>query len=121
MPTTSTSTSTTSARPIVNQASRSERRPVLTTSTGSLGRFRVTCYGPPQFTAGKHTATGAPVGPGSLAVDPGVIRLGTALTLVGIGDVVADDTGGMVGGHHVDLWRPSCAGWANPTVEIIRR
>jgi 3D (Asp-Asp-Asp) domain-containing protein len=89
-----------------------------------LGRFRVTCYGPPQFPAGQRTATGRPVGPGSLAVDPRVIPLGTRVELelpAGPVDAVADDTGGAVRGHHVDLWRASCSGWANPTVEIQKK
>jgi 3D (Asp-Asp-Asp) domain-containing protein len=93
-------------------------------SSSSLGRFRVTCYGPPQFPAGQHTATGRPVGPGSLAVDPRVIPLGTRVELelpAGPVDAVADDTGGAVRGHHVDLWRASCSGWANPTVEIQKK
>lgn len=83
-----------------------------------LGRFTVTCYGPPQFPAGKHTATGAPVGPGSVAVDRRVIALGTRLRLEGIGDAVANDTGSAVKGRHLDLWRPDCRGWTNPTVKV---
>jgi 3D (Asp-Asp-Asp) domain-containing protein len=93
-------------------------------SSSSLGRFRVTCYGPPQFPAGQRTATGRPVGPGSLAVDPRVIPLGTRVELelpAGPVDAVADDTGGAVHGRHVDLWRASCSGWANPTVEIQKK
>lgn len=77
---------------------------------------RVTCYGPPQFPAGQHTATRRPVGDGSLAVDPRLIPLGSTVTLAGLGTFTADDTGGAIRGPHVDVWRPSCAGWPNPTV-----
>lgn len=86
-----------------------------------IGRFVVTCYGPPDFPAGQHTATGDPVGPGSIAVDPRIIPLGTELTLDGLGDGRANDTGGAIRGYHVDEWRDSCAGWPNPTVNVYRR
>lgn len=81
-----------------------------TTSTtagdvAELGTFRVTCYGPPLFPAGQTTASGAPVGPGSIAVDPAVIRLGTGLEVEGYGRGVANDRGSKVRGRHVDVWR----------------
>jgi hypothetical protein len=66
--------------------------------------------------AGQHTATGKPVGPGSLAVDRRLIPLGSTVELAGLGTFTANDTGGAIRGPHVDLWRSSCAGWANPTV-----
>lgn len=87
-----------------------ERRP--------LGTFRVTCYGPPHFPQGQRTASGRPVGPSSVSVDPRVIPLGTWLELEGLGRRRADDTGRLVKGHHLDLWRSSCAGWANPSVAV---
>lgn len=120
--TTTSSTSTTSPpRPPVTAASRGARRstpPAPRSSSGArtVGLVRVTCYGPPQFPAGQHTATGRPVGPGSLAVDPRLIPLGSTVTLAGLGTFTADDTGGAIRGPHVDVWRPSCAGWPNPTV-----
>ena len=40
------------------------------------------------------TATGLPVGPGIVAVDPTVIPLGTRMTIPGYGEGVAADTGG---------------------------
>jgi 3D (Asp-Asp-Asp) domain-containing protein len=67
------------------------------------------------------TATGVPVGWGVAAVDPGVIPLGTHLTIPGYGAAVAADTGGAVTGARIDLWFPTCAqagGWGTRSVTI---
>lgn len=55
------------------------------------------------------TATGLPVGPGIVAVDPTVIPLGTRMTIPGYGEGVAADTGSAVTGRHIDVWIASCA------------
>jgi 3D (Asp-Asp-Asp) domain-containing protein len=55
------------------------------------------------------TATGLPVGPGIVAVDPTVIPLGTRMTIPGYGEGVAADTGGGVTGARIDVWIASCA------------
>jgi 3D (Asp-Asp-Asp) domain-containing protein len=55
------------------------------------------------------TATGLPVGPGIVAVDPTVIPLGTRMTIPGYGEGVAADTGGGVAGARIDVWIASCA------------
>jgi 3D (Asp-Asp-Asp) domain-containing protein/peptidoglycan hydrolase CwlO-like protein len=54
------------------------------------------------------TATGLPVGPGTVAVDPSVIPLGTRMTIPGYGEGVAADTGGGVSGSRIDVWMASC-------------
>jgi len=67
------------------------------------------------------TATGLPVGWGVAAVDPGVIPLGTHLTIPGYGTAVAADTGGAIVGSRIDLWFPTCAqagGWGTRSVTI---
>jgi 3D (Asp-Asp-Asp) domain-containing protein len=67
------------------------------------------------------TATGAPTGPGVVAVDPGVIPLGTRMTIPGYGEGVAADTGGAVRGASIDLWFPTLAqarAWGRRTVTI---
>lgn len=76
-----------------------------TAVTGDLGVFKVTCYGPPHFPAGQTTASGDPVGPGSVGVDPAVIPLGTRLEIEGYGAGVANDRGSAVHGRHIDVWR----------------
>jgi 3D (Asp-Asp-Asp) domain-containing protein/septal ring factor EnvC (AmiA/AmiB activator) len=54
------------------------------------------------------TATGLPVGPGIVAVDPSVIPLGTRMTIPGYGEGVAADTGGAIQGARIDVWIKSC-------------
>lgn len=55
------------------------------------------------------TATGLPVGPGVVAVDPTVIPLGTRMSIPGYGEGVAADIGGAVKGTHIDVWIASCS------------
>ena len=68
-----------------------------------------------------HTSSGVPVGYGVVAVDPGVIPLGTHLTIPGYGDGVAADTGGAIAGARIDLWFPTQAealAWGSRTVTV---
>jgi 3D (Asp-Asp-Asp) domain-containing protein len=53
------------------------------------------------------TATGLPVGWGTIAVDPSVIPLGTSMTIPGYGEGVAADRGSAVQGATIDLWFPT--------------
>jgi cystine transport system substrate-binding protein len=68
-----------------------------------------------------HTATGLPVGWGVVSVDPGIIPLGTKLTIPGYGEGVAADVGSGVRGNAIDLWFPTVAqarAWGRRTVTI---
>lgn len=68
-----------------------------------------------------RTASGIPVGPGVVAVDPSVIPLGTRLSIPGYGQGVAADTGGAIVGARIDLWFSSHAeamAWGRRTVTI---
>lgn len=71
-----------------------------------------------------HTATGAPVGVGTVAVDPSVIPLGSTVYIPGYGMAVADDTGGGIQGNRIDVWLPpthGCAAswaWGVRTVQV---
>lgn len=70
------------------------------------------------------TATGLPVGPGVVAVDPSVIPLGTRLHVPGYGDAVAADTGGAVRGAMIDVWLPTLAqarAWGRRSVVVTFR
>jgi uncharacterized protein YabE (DUF348 family) len=49
------------------------------------------------------TAIGRPAGHGIVAVDPGVIPLGTRLFIPGYGFAIAGDTGGAIHGRRIDL------------------
>ena len=64
------------------------------------------------------TATGLPVGPGIVAVDPSVIPLGTRMTIPGYGEGVAADVGGGVNGAHIDVWVASCSDAASFTQTV---
>ena len=67
------------------------------------------------------TATGLPVGPGIVAVDPTVIPLGTRMTIPGYGEGVAADTGSAIVGARIDVWVPSEAEanvWGVKTITI---
>jgi peptidoglycan DL-endopeptidase CwlO len=68
-----------------------------------------------------HTASGIPVGPGVVAVDPAVIPLGTPLAIPGYGQGIAADTGGAIRGARIDLWFSSQAealAWGRRSVTI---
>lgn len=68
-----------------------------------------------------RTASGLPVGPGIMAVDPRVLPLGTRAFVPGYGEAVAADTGSAVKGNMIDLWMPSLAearAWGSRTVTI---
>jgi len=67
------------------------------------------------------TASGLPVGPGIVAVDPTVIPLGTKLYIPGYGKGIAADVGGGIKGRVIDLWYSTyaqCAKWGRRTVTI---
>jgi len=67
------------------------------------------------------TASGLPVGPGIVAVDPTVIPLGTRLYIPGYGKGIAADIGGGIKGKIIDLWYSTyaeCATWGRRTVTI---
>jgi len=75
-----------------------------------------TCYDLP----GK-TATGMPVGPGVVAVDPSVIPLGGRMYIPGYGNGIAADVGSGIRGASIDLWYATfaqCAAWGRRTVTI---
>jgi 3D (Asp-Asp-Asp) domain-containing protein len=71
-----------------------------------------------------HTASGLPVGPGVVAVDPAVIPLGTRMYVPGYGAAIAADVGTAVTGPVIDLWFPTLAeaqAWGRRTVTLTLR
>lgn len=71
-----------------------------------------------------YTASGMPVGPGVVAVDPSVIPLGTRMFIPGYGEGIAADTGSAIIGNIIDLWFPTyvqAASWGRKTVTITIR
>jgi 3D (Asp-Asp-Asp) domain-containing protein len=92
--------------------------PTSPPATGGVATMTVTAT---AYTLQGHTATGAPVGYGVVAVDPNVIPLGTRMTIPGYGEGVAADTGGAIQGAVIDLWFPTAAeaaSWGRRTVTI---
>ncbi len=83
-------------------------------SMRDMGSFYATCY-----ELRGRTASGTYVHDGTIAVDPNLIPLGSSLYIDGWGNGTAEDTGGAIKGHHIDIWRSSCAGWGNPNFEVF--
>lgn len=78
-----------------------------------LGEFLATyyCCEPYAHICGSGdglTATGAPVAPGVVAVDPAVIPLGSTVVIDGT-EYLAADTGGLIKGNRVDIAVPTHA------------
>lgn len=70
---------------------------------------------------GNQTATGTWPSRGTIAVDPAIIPLGTRLYVEGYGEGIAEDTGGAIQGHIIDLYMESedeCWAWGRRTVEV---
>jgi 3D (Asp-Asp-Asp) domain-containing protein len=97
---TSGSVTSLTAQPLVPQAEDPAVRP----AAGKRLIVLATAYSLPG-----STASGLPVGPGIVAVDPTVIPLGTRMTIPGYGEGVAADTGTAVKGLRIDVWFPTLA------------
>ena len=70
---------------------------------------------------GNRTYTGTWPSRGTVAVDPAVIPLGTRLWIEGYGEGVAEDTGGVIRGHKIDLYMESedeCWAWGRRQVKV---
>jgi uncharacterized protein YabE (DUF348 family) len=70
---------------------------------------------------GNRTATGTWPSYGTVAVDPRTIPLGTPLYVEGYGFAVAEDTGGAIKGHKVDVFldnHNNARKWGRKTVKV---
>jgi len=109
-------------RPQAAPAAPSPAAPAaLQPAAGSSVRLTViaTAYSLPG-----STASGLPVGPGVVAVDPTVIPLGTRMYVPGYGPAIAADTGMAIKGLRIDLWFATLAqaqAWGARTVTITLR
>lgn len=75
-----------------------------------LGTFSVTAYTHYRDSSDgvNETATGTlPAVGRTVAVDPRVIPLGSRIYIAGIGERIAEDTGGKIKGKKLDLFLPS--------------
>jgi 3D (Asp-Asp-Asp) domain-containing protein len=71
----------------------------VSTTSAAAAQFFVTGY-----VLRGYTATGTYVHPGTCAVDPRVIPLGSYITISGLGTCHAEDTGGAIIGYRIDVW-----------------
>ena len=71
----------------------------VSTTSATTAQFFVTGY-----VLRGYTATGTYVHPGTCAVDPRVIPLGSYITISGLGTCHAEDTGGAIIGYRIDVW-----------------
>lgn len=85
-------------------------------SVQNIYNCMLTAYGPGFESTGKHpgdpgygiTASGLIAKPlHTIAVDPKLIPLGSLVYIDGIGYRVAEDVGGAIQGHHIDVYFPS--------------
>lgn len=71
---------------------------------------------------GNPTATGVMPQVGkTIAVDPRVIPLGSKVHIEGMGTFIAEDTGGLIKGHIIDIFmntEQECIKWGRQNIEI---
>jgi 3D (Asp-Asp-Asp) domain-containing protein/peptidoglycan hydrolase CwlO-like protein len=73
------------------------------------------------YCGGVGTASGLPLGWGTVAVDTSVFPFGTKMYIPGYGDGVAADRGTAIIGKIIDIWFPTCAqarAWGRQTLTI---
>lgn len=72
-------------------------------TVGWVATMNATAYHPNDGGGAGITATGTKAGYGTVAVDPGVIPLGSKVYIPQYGEAIAADTGGAIIGHKIDL------------------
>jgi len=92
--------------------------------TGRSMTMVATGYSAQEPGLDENTATGMKAQHGVVAVDPGVIPLGTRLSVEGYGNAIAGDTGSAIKGNRIDLCFDTLAeveayGWRTIKVEIL--
>lgn len=70
---------------------------------GKVIRVEATAYSSAEPGMSAYTALGTLCRRGVIAVDPGIIPLGTRVYIPGYGYAVAEDTGGAIVGHKIDI------------------
>ena len=81
----------------------------------------ITCVATGYTHTGHRTATGTKPHRGTMAVDRGVIPMGSYGFVPGYGAVHAEDTGGAIKGNRIDLFfntRGEAVRWGRRTVEL---
>lgn len=120
----------------INKVIKVGKKPKVVSVNTSLGDFeysavytmRATAYTNGPSETGKSpgdkyygiTASGTTARYGAVAVDPRVIPLGTKLYIEGYGVATAEDTGGSIKGHRIDLFFNSYSECVNFGVRNIK-
>ena len=111
------SVETTSPEPPAPDSSpEPKRQPSDPKSGGSQVTVDVVAY-----CGGVGTASGLPLGWGTVAVDTSIFPFGTKMYIPGYGNGVAADTGSAIIGKIIDIWFPTCAqarAWGRKTLSI---
>ena len=95
------------ARPVFSASLHRHPRRTVTTSLGTFTVRAYTHYRPAGAVPQK-TATGTlPTAGRTVAVDPRVIPLGSKIHIAGVGERIAEDTGGQIKGKRLDLFLSS--------------
>lgn len=82
---------------------------------------KLICEATAYYEPGGLTASGTRTRYGVIATDPRFIPLGTKMYIPGYGFAVAEDTGGAIKGHVIDLYLNSeaeCIQWGRRNVEV---
>ena len=103
-----------------------QMRPMVQTEMGNLHytgvyTMEATAYLPTDGSGSGITATGIPARRGEVAVDPGVIPLGSRVYIPGYGVAIAADTGGAIRGQKVDLCMETygeCMNFGRRNIEV---
>lgn len=98
-----------------------KEEPATTSSSGKLSGSAMSFESTAYTSYGSKTATGTTPHKGTIAVDPNVIPLGTKLYIEGYGYGVAEDTGGRIKGHIIDVYFSSeaeCVKWGRRNVKV---
>ncbi len=80
-----------------------EDQPGVPTKYLKKMNFEATAYSSADPGCGEYTRNGNKLRRGYIAVDPDIIPLGTEVYIEGYGYAVADDTGGAIKGHIIDV------------------
>ncbi|MBO5650355.1 MAG: 3D domain-containing protein, partial [Selenomonas sp.] len=103
-----------------------QMRPKVQTEMGMMAytaayTMEATAYLPTDGNGAGITATGIPARRGVVAVDPGVIPLGSRVYIPGYGVAIAADTGGAIRGQKVDLCMETygeCMNFGRRNIEV---
>lgn len=93
----------TTATPTPTPAAATQGASVCATPNGTARTFYITGYLP----TGNPTASGVMPHPGTVAIDPRVVPMGSIVCIQGMGQFHAEDTGGAIVGNRIDVFEPS--------------